>query len=100
MAATLQLTRHIGWARRPWPISLDGSPVRSIGPGESIEIVIDPGHHVLRLGGHRSRSPARSFEVAEGEVVSFRCRSRYTLGGIIFGLLWPDFRISLRQEGP
>ncbi len=50
MSATLQLVRHIGWARKPGPISIDGSLAGSIGPGETVELVSYPGHHSLRLG--------------------------------------------------
>lgn len=99
MTATLQLARQIGWARKSWPISIDGSFVGGIGPGETVELPIDPGRHVLRLGALRNRSPERSFHVDDNEVVTFRCHSRYTLVANLIGLLWPNSRIFLRQDG-
>ena len=101
MSATLKLTRHLGgmaYTSQKWPIAIDGNIVESIGQSQTVELSIEPGHHTLRLGSKRHLSPERTFQVADGEVVNFRCRGKYGLGAYIIALIKPDFWIWLNQE--
>ncbi|MGA2804747.1 MAG: hypothetical protein ABSF89_10200 [Acidimicrobiales bacterium] len=101
MSATLRLTRHIGgiaFASQKWPIEIDKKIIGSIGHGETVDLNIEPGRHTLRLGSKRHLSSERTFEVADGEVVNFRCRGKFGLGAYIIALIKPDFWIWLRQE--
>jgi ABC-2 type transport system ATP-binding protein len=80
--ATLRLTRSSRQrdsetTGRPWRVLLDGVAVASLEASGTLEVATEPGHHSLRvaLTSHR-RSPQRTFDVAEGEVVGFSCRPR------------------------
>jgi ABC-2 type transport system ATP-binding protein len=78
--ATVRLTRA---GRRPgsesaaqtWQVLLDGAVVATLDKNGIVDIAIEPGHHALRvtLTAHL-RSPERSFDVAEGQVIGFSCR--------------------------
>ena len=83
-----------------WNISIDGRVVGAIVAGETVEVSVTPGRHSLLLRGRgRNRSPLRAFEVAEDEVVSYRCHGpRYGPPHIVAALIKPDLWISLRRS--
>ncbi len=64
-----------------WQITLDGALVSTISAGQTVELPIEKGYHTLRLNSDRHHSPERSFEAADGQVVSFSCRA---------AMLWPS----------
>ncbi|MGH2719174.1 MAG: hypothetical protein ACRDJU_11410 [Actinomycetota bacterium] len=100
MAATLKLNRKWGglvYAQSDFDISIDGAVVGSIGVRETKELAVDPGHHVLRMGRGRHLSPERSFDVGEGDVVSFWCRGTFLWPVYLAALLKPDLWISLKK---
>jgi hypothetical protein len=101
--ATLRLGRTwsgigIGAQSEPWNIAIDGIVVGSIANKETVEVSVEPGHHTLRLGSGRHRSAARSFDVAEDEVVGFRCHGPRIWPMLVAALVSPDLWISLRPE--
>jgi hypothetical protein len=54
---------------------------------------------LLLRGRGRNRSPLRAFEVAEDEVVSYRCHGpRYGPPHIVAALIKPDLWITLKRE--
>jgi ABC-2 type transport system ATP-binding protein len=62
---------------RPWQVLLDGVAVASMDANGTVDIATEPGHHTLRVTlTIHLRSPKRSFEVADGQVVGFSCRPR------------------------
>ena len=69
----------------------------SIANQETVEVAIRPGHHSLRLGEGRRVSQERSFDVAQGEVISFRCHSPRFWPQMVAAQLKPDLWISLKQ---
>ena len=89
---------------RPWKVVIDGSVDGSIAHGEQIEPPVDPGHHSLHLESSGPlRSPERTFEVGEGQVVGFSCRSR-PFGALVVPslpvtLLKHDLWIILKRAG-
>jgi hypothetical protein len=103
MSATLQLTRDVGFAafelrRGRFEISVDGQPVGSIANHDTVEIPIEPGRHnlVVRKGRYASRT--RTFDVAAGEVVHFRCNGARIWPTYVASIVKPDLGISLRRE--
>ena len=99
--ATLKLSRRWGGAidrSREWQIVMDGNVVGSIASQKTVELPVEPGHHTLQLGSHRHFSPERSFEVADGQVVSFWCRGAMVWPMYVAALIKPDLWISLRQD--
>jgi hypothetical protein len=83
-----------------WNISVDGRVVGAIAAGETVEVSVTPGQHSLLLRGRgRNRSPLRAVEVAEDEVVGYRCHGpRYGVPNVVAALFKPDLWITLRRE--
>ena len=102
MSATLRLTRQhplTELRRGPFEIELDGKSIGSISKtGETSEIPVEAGHHTLRIGSGRSSSPARSFDVADGDVVNFRTHGPLVWPVYVASMLKPDLGISLKRE--
>jgi hypothetical protein len=77
---------------------LDGQHIGRITSGASVKIAVEPGTHVLRLGWRLLRSPARTFEIRDHELVQFTCRTRafpvpvvpYLVASIFRHDLWID----------
>jgi hypothetical protein len=100
-SATLTLTRR--WAglvyrNRPFEISLDDNVVGSIAGQQTLELPVDPGHHTLQMGSGRHISPERSFDVTDGDVISFWCRGALLWPVYVASLIKPDLWITLKRE--
>jgi hypothetical protein len=102
--ATVRLVRTwsgigIGAQGEQWDIAIDGMVVGSIAKKETVEVAVEPGHRTLRLGSGRHRSAERSFDVSQGEVVTFSCNGPRFWPLFLAALVKPDLWITLRQEG-
>jgi len=102
MSATLRLTRGVGFAtfelrRGRFEISVDGKPVGSLANHDTAEIPLEPGHHnlVVRKGRYSSRT--RTFDIADGETVNFRCHGARIWPTYVASIVKPDLGISLRR---
>jgi hypothetical protein len=77
MTATLRLARRTSFAielrRGRFDILVDDAAVGSIDHDGTEEITLAPGQHTVQIRKGRYHSPARSFTVADGDAVSFRC---------------------------
>lgn len=101
MSATLRLTRAgagIELRRGPFEIAVDGGSVGSIKRRETVETPLEPGHHTLRIRSGRYSSQDRSFDVADGEVVNFRCHGAMVWPRYVASIVKPDLGISLKRE--
>jgi len=98
--ATLALRRNgrIFGHRHAWQILLDGKPAGSIADDDAARLPVEPGHHTLRLSSGRFTSPERSFEAADGEVVSFTCHAPLVWPQAAAAVIVPGLWISLRQD--
>lgn len=88
MPATLMVKRDsqiMELRRMPLEIALDGTTVGSINSHGTFETSIEPGHHALQVRAGRYTSHARSFDVADGDTVSFRCNG---------ARIWPIYLVS------
>ena len=84
---------------KPMTIAIDGISVGEVEPRETVDVAVAPGHHTLQLSQGRHRSPARSFDVAAQEVVSFSCHGpRYGWPQLLAALVKPDLWISLKRD--
>jgi hypothetical protein len=88
----------IGAQSEQWNIAIDGIVVGSIANKETVEVAVEPGHHTLRLGSGSHRSAERSLDVAEDEVVGFRCHGPRIWPMLVAALVKNDLWISLRRE--
>lgn len=102
MSATLILTRkHPGMEllRGPYEIQSDGERVGSIiKTRDTLEIPVEPGHHSIRIRSGRYSSQERSFDVGDGEVVSFRTHGPLVWPLYVAAMIKPDRGISLKRE--
>jgi hypothetical protein len=99
VAATLKLTRQalgIELRRGRFDISVDGVTVGSLERDDTVETPVDPGHHTLVVRKGRYSSRPHPFDVADGEVVSFRCHGAEVWPRWVASLVKPDLAISLR----
>ena len=101
MSATLRVTREgtgIELRRGRFEIQLDGSSVGSITRHETVVSPVEPGHHILRIRRGRYSSRDRSFDVADGEVIRFRCHGAMVWPRYVASIVAPDLGISLKRE--
>jgi len=101
VSATLRLVREgIGmelW-RGKFDVSVDGERIGSIELHDTVETPVEPGHHTLRVERGRYVSPARTFDVSDGETATFRCHGANIWPRFVASLVKPDLAISLRRE--
>lgn len=102
MSATLRLTREVGFGielrRGRFEVSVDGQSVGSVEDHETAETPLEPGRHTLRIRKGRYSSRDRSFDVADGDVISFRCHGARIWPTYVASIVKPDLAISLRRE--
>lgn len=106
MTATLHLVRHM--SANPWPVMelrrgpfhvlLDGSDIGSIDRHGTIEVPIEPGHHTLQVKAGRYTSRQRSFDAADGAIVSFRCNSSTIWPVYLASFIKPDLALKLKHQ--
>ena len=101
MSATLRLTRQgvgIELRRGTFQVLLDGNEDNSIEWQGTIEEQIEPGPHALQIRAGRYSSEARAFDVADGDVVTFRCHGAMIWPRYVASIVKPDLAISLKRE--
>lgn len=99
MPATLKLTHQVIGAevrRGRYDVEVDGKHAGSLEPNETIDIPVEPGRHTLKVRSGRNSSRTRTFDVAEGEIVSFRCGGKSILPIFLLSFVIPSLAISVR----
>jgi hypothetical protein len=99
--ATLKLTREatlLELRRGRFEIEVDGQNVGSFDLHETVETPLEPGHHTLRIRKGRYSSRDHSFNLADGEVVNFRCHGANIWPRYVASIVRPDLAIALKQE--
>jgi hypothetical protein len=97
--ATLRLTREgagIELRRGRFEIVVDGKSVGSLECHETVELPVEPGHRTLRVRAGRYSSQDHSFDVADGDVVDFRCHGAMLWPRYVASIVKPDLAISLK----
>ena len=101
MSATLKLTHKAIGAevrRATFDVMVDGERVGSVEMNNTIEIPIEPGRHALQVRNGRDSSGTRTFEAAEGEIVSYRCTGKRFLPIFLASFVFPSLALSLIRE--
>jgi hypothetical protein len=101
MAATLKLTHKaigVEVRRGAYDVVLDGERVGSLALNDPIEIPVEPGRHTLQVRNGRNSSQTLTFDVAEGEVVAFRCSGKRLLPIFLLSFVVPSLALSLHRE--
>ena len=101
MSATLKLTHKtigVEVRRGTYDAIIDGERAGSVELGETIDIPVEPGRHTLRVRSGRNSSRTKTFDVGEGEVVSFRCSGKSILPVFLLSFVVPSLALSLHRE--
>jgi hypothetical protein len=101
MAATVRVRREgfgIELRRGKFDIAVDGENAGSVERQNPVEVPVEPGHHTLQITAGRYSSRERSFDVADGDMVSFRCHGANIWPLYVASIFKPDLAISLRRE--
>jgi hypothetical protein len=102
MSATLKVTREVGFGfelrRGRFEISVDGKRLGSLENHETVETPLEPGRHTIRIRKGRYSSRDRSFDVADGEIVSFRCHGARIWPTYVASIVVPNLAIALKRE--
>ena len=101
MSATVIVTRQanlgIELRRGRFDITIDGTSVGALDNHETVETNLEPGHHRLRINTGRYTSRNRPFDVADGEVINFRCHGASIWPTYVASIVKPDLAISLKR---
>ena len=102
MPATLGLVRGtralIELRRGTFDIVVDGRSVGTVEAHQTTDVAIEPGHHALKVTAGRYSSGTRSFDVGDGEVVTFRCSGARIWPIYFASLVKPDLALVLRRQ--
>ena len=101
MAATLKVThRTIGVEvrRGTYDVVVDGERAGSVELDETVDIPVEPGRHTLQVRSGRNSSRTQTFDVADGEIASFRCSGKTILPIFLLSFFVPSLALSLHRE--
>jgi hypothetical protein len=101
MPATLKLTHKtigVEVRRGTYDAMVDGKRAGSVELNETIDIPVEPGRHTLQLRSGRNSSRTKTFDVGEGEIVSFRCSGKSILPIFLLSFVVPSLALSLHRE--
>jgi hypothetical protein len=64
----------------------------------TIETPVEPGRHTVQVRSGRQSSQTATFDVAEGEVVAFRCTGKRFLPLFLASFVVPSLALRLSRE--
>jgi hypothetical protein len=101
MATTLKLTHKaigVEVRRGTFDVIVDGERVGSLEMNDTFEMPVDPGRHSLQVRNGRNSSRIETFDIAEDEMVTFRCTGKRFLPIFLASFFVPSLALSLRRE--
>jgi len=101
MTATLRVTHKAIGAevrRDPYEIQVDGKIVGSVTMNETFETLVEPGSHTVQVRCGRNSSRAEAFDVADDDVVAFRCTGKRFLPLFLASFLVPSLALVLVRQ--
>lgn len=102
MSATLTVKRETNMVmelrRGTFEVNLDGATIGSVERDGTCETPVEPGQHRLQVRTGRYSSPVRSFEVADGGAVTFRCNGAKLWPVYLASLAVPSLALTLVRE--
>jgi hypothetical protein len=101
MSATLKLTHEtigVEIRRGTYEVVLDGQRVRSVELNDTFETPVEPGRHTLKVRSGRNSSRIKTFDAADGEIVSFRCSGKSILPIFLLSFAVPSLALSIHRE--
>ena len=101
MPATLKLTHKtigVEVRRGTYDVVVDGKRAGSVELNETVDIPVEPGRHTVQVRTRRNSSRSKTFDVAEGEIASFRCGGKSILPIFLLSFVVPSLALSLHRE--
>jgi hypothetical protein len=101
MTATLKLTHKtigVEIRRGTYVVMLDGQRVGSVELNDTFETPVEPGRHTLKIRSGRNSSRTKTFDAADGEIVSYRCSGKNILPIFLLSFAVPSLALSLHRE--
>ena len=101
MSGKLVLTRTtigIDVRRHAYVVFIDGKRVGSYELHETYETEVEPGRHSLQVRGGRYSSRKRSFEISDGQTVSFNCSGKRIFPLWLASFVIPSLGLKLRRS--
>jgi hypothetical protein len=101
MSATLKLTHEtigVEIRRGTYEVVLDGQRVGSVELNDTFETPMEPGRHSLKVRSGRNSSRTKTFDAADGEIVSFRCSGKSILPIFLLSFAVPSLALSIHRE--
>jgi hypothetical protein len=98
MSATLKVThKSIGAEarRHSYDVLVDGQRVGSVAMNDTFELPVEPGRHTLQVRDGRKSSSAESVDVADDEIVEFRCTGKRFLPIFLASFIFPKLALKL-----
>ena len=101
MSATLRLTHKtigVEVRRGTYEVVLDGERVGSVALDGTFETPVESGRHTLKVRSGRNSSRTKTFDAADGDLVSFRCGGKSILPIFLLSFAIPSLALSLHRE--
>jgi hypothetical protein len=101
MSATLTVAhKAIGaeFRRGTYDVLLDGEGVGSVEMNDTFETPVEPGRHTLLVRNGRNSSRTKTFDVADGETIAFRCTGKSILPIFLLSFVVPSLALTLKRE--
>jgi hypothetical protein len=101
VAATLRLVHKaigVEVRRGTYDVMVDGKLAGSVAMNEVIDIPVESGRHILQVRSGRNSSRTKTFDVAEDEIVAFRCTGKSILPIFLLSFIFPSLALSLHRE--
>jgi hypothetical protein len=101
MSATLRLTHKtigVEVRRGMYDVVVDGKRAGSLELNETVDIPVEPGRHTVQVRSGRNSSRTKAFDVAEGEIASFRCSGKSILPIFLLSFVVPSLALSLKRD--
>lgn len=101
MSATLKLTHKtigVEIRRGTYEVLLDGERVGSVELNDTFETPVEPGRHTLKVRSGRNSSRTKTFDAADGEIVSFRCSGKNILPIFLLSFVVPSLALTIHRE--
>jgi len=101
MTATLKLTRKSIGAevrRGAYEVVIDAKPFGLIAMNDTSEFAVEAGRHTLQIREGRNSSRIETFDVADHQVVAFRCTGKRFLPIFLLSFAVPSLALVLVRE--
>jgi hypothetical protein len=98
MSATLKLTREtigVEVHRGAFEVFIDGQGVGWFQLHDTFETSVAPGRHTLQVREGRYSSRELSFQVSDGQVISFNCQGKRILPIFLASFVVPSLALTL-----